>query len=94
MSFSAEDAAKIAVLARLKLSDETLGQFASQIDGILEYMAELNSLDTAGVGPMYSPSEHATPLREDRAVMTNTREQILSNAPNTDGAFFIVPKIV
>ena len=52
------------------------------------------ALDTTGVEPLYSPVGHETPLREDVAVATCARDQILGNAPAADGQFFIVPKIV
>ncbi|MEA5088673.1 Asp-tRNA(Asn)/Glu-tRNA(Gln) amidotransferase subunit GatC, partial [Solidesulfovibrio sp.] len=47
-----------------------------------------------GVEPLYSPVLHETPLREDKAAKAFSRDNILANAPATDGQFFIVPKIV
>ncbi len=91
---SAQDAARVARLARLNIDEETLGRFAEQFNEILSYMDKLGELDTSGVEPLYSPSEHATVLREDKAVNRPRREEILANAPEDDGRFFIVPKIV
>ena len=89
-----EDAAAIARLARLEPSEEALGRIARQCNDILDYMELLNQAATDGVAPLYSPVEQPTPLREDVASRSCTREEILSNAPETDGRFFIVPKIV
>lgn len=94
MPISSEDAAKVAKLARLRLDDDKLEHFAGQMDGILAYMETLGSVDTAGVEPLYSPVTHETPMRDDVASKGCSRDQILANAPATDGQFFIVPKIV
>ena len=94
MKLSVEEAAKVAKLARLKLSEEKLERFCGQLDDILSYMDLLNSLDTKAIEPLYSPSEHACPMRPDEPKSEYSREEILQNAPETDGRFFIVPKIV
>ena len=94
MTISPDAVAKVAKLAKLRLDDAKLERFAGQMDDILAYMETLGTLDTTGVEPLYSPVGHATPLRADAAAPTCTREQILANAPATDGQFFIVPKIV
>lgn len=91
---STEDAATIARLARLDLPRETLERFAGQFNDILNYMELLGQADTSGVKPLYSPVEHSTVFREDEVKQNVTREQILENAPESDGRFFIVPKIV
>lgn len=56
-------------------------------------MDTLNGLDTAGTEPLYSPVEQPTPLREDKVVKRFAREDIVSNAPETDGKFFIVLRL-
>lgn len=94
MPISSEDAAKVAKLARLRLDADKLERFAGQMDGILAYMETLGSVDTADVEPLYSPVTHETPMRADVASKACSRDQILANAPATDGQFFIVPKIV
>jgi len=94
MSISPEEVAKVARLARLDLSQETIGQYAAQLDGILEYMDTLSELDTASVAPMYTPVDQVSVMRDDVARKDYSREDILKNAPETDGAFFIVPRIV
>jgi len=94
MSISPEEVAKVARLARLDLSQETIGQYAAQLDGILDYMDKLSELDTASVEPMYTPVDQVSVMRDDVTRKDYTREDILKNAPETDGAFFIVPRIV
>lgn len=94
MSIGIEEVTKVAKLARLRLEESDLEGFAAQMDGILAYMEKLGAVDTNGVEPLYSPVLHETPLREDKAAKTFSRDNILANAPATDGQFFIVPKIV
>jgi len=94
IKISTDDAAKIARLARLNLEAETLQRFAGQFNDILDYMDKLGEVDTSAVEPLYSPVEHGTVFREDVAVARRRREEILANAPASDGQFFLVPKIV
>jgi len=94
MTFSPELAAKVATLARLRLPEDKLEHLAAQMGDILSYMDTLGECDTQGVEPLYGPVEHDAPLREDVAVKRFQRADILAQAPETDGSFFVVPKIV
>lgn len=84
----------VAKLARLKLSPGQAQLFAEQLGSILEYVEKLNELDTTDV----EPTAHAAPitnvLREDRARPAPGVEVILENAPERDGSFFKVPKVL
>lgn len=94
MKFTAEDVQRIAHLARLEVPDAKAAAFAPQLDKVVEYMATLNELDTTDVEPLYGPVDKTTVLRADESRKEIAREDILANAPESDGAFFIVPKIV
>ncbi|MBI9078637.1 MAG: Asp-tRNA(Asn)/Glu-tRNA(Gln) amidotransferase subunit GatC [Pseudodesulfovibrio sp.] len=94
MKITPEEVAKVAKLSRLDLPKEKLELFAGQLGDILGYMEKLGELDTDNVDPMYSPVQHTTVLRKDELKKDYTREEVLSNAPEQDGKFFIVPKIV
>ncbi|EPR41459.1 Aspartyl/glutamyl-tRNA(Asn/Gln) amidotransferase subunit C [Desulfovibrio sp. X2] len=94
MKITAEDVARIAHLARLELTPEKAALFAPQLGQVLEYMDKLGQVPTEDVEPMYTPVEHVTVLRPDEVRREFTREEILANAPEDDGQFFIVPKIV
>ncbi|MFP4109741.1 MAG: Asp-tRNA(Asn)/Glu-tRNA(Gln) amidotransferase subunit GatC, partial [Desulfonatronovibrio sp.] len=58
------------------------------------YMDKMNSLDTSGVTPLYSPSDNISVLRQDVAENKYERRDVLANAPLQDGKYFIVPKIL
>ncbi|GAB6111073.1 Asp-tRNA(Asn)/Glu-tRNA(Gln) amidotransferase subunit GatC [Desulfomicrobium salsuginis] len=94
MKISPEKALAIATLARLEISPEQAATLGSQMDDILGYMDKLNELDTADVEPMYTPVDQPGALRVDEVSKEFSRVQILKNAPETDGQYFIVPRIV
>lgn len=91
---SREEVAHMAALSRLSVNEEEQDLFARQIGDILAYMDVLARVDTSDVEPLYSPAQHPGPLREDKAEHRRTRTEVLSNAPEADGEYFIVPRIV
>ncbi|WP_457572048.1 Asp-tRNA(Asn)/Glu-tRNA(Gln) amidotransferase subunit GatC [Desulfovulcanus sp.] len=94
MSISKENVAKIATLSRLSLEENELDQFTDQLSSILKYMQKLNELETTDVEPLYSPVDQTTVLREDVVEKKFKREELLANAPEDDGQYFIVPRII
>jgi len=93
MKISRQEVARIADLARLKLSEDKLDLFAGQLNDILEYMEMLGQVDTSQVEPLSSPVEHEASYRDDEVKQGSSRDEVLRNAPEDDGAFFIVPKV-
>lgn len=100
---SLETVKKVAALARLDLgaglapdeAERTIARFAAQFDDLVALMDTLAEVDTQGVEPLYWPlAAPVTPLREDEEHRHNTRAELLGNAPEQDGQFFIVPRIV
>ena len=89
-----ETVAHVAKLSRLALTEEQGRRYAGQLESILEYVAKIGRVDVTGVEPM----AHATPLhnvlRDDRAEPALPLDRVLQNAPETDGAFFKVPKVI
>ena len=94
MKISPEKVARIAQLSRLDLPQDKLELFAGQVGDILDYMDKLGELDTDAVEPMYSPVAHTTVLRKDEVRKDYRREEVLANAPEQDGQYFIVPRII
>ncbi len=85
---------KVAKLARLDLSDAEVEEFAGQLSAILDYVERMNQLDTKEVEPL----AHCLPIhnvfREDVVKESLGTEKTLANAPQRDGSFFKVPKIL
>ncbi|HEV3151431.1 MAG TPA: Asp-tRNA(Asn)/Glu-tRNA(Gln) amidotransferase subunit GatC [Acidobacteriaceae bacterium] len=101
---SDEQVRGVAALANLELTPEELPAMGRDLNAILGYIAQLNELDVANVGPMAQVSEivpdatagrvEETPLRDDTPVPCLEREQVMGAAPETDGAFFKVPQVI
>ena len=89
-----EDMTHLSSLARLAPDKATLEKFSAQCDDILQYMNVLTEVDTTGVEALYSPVRHTASTRPDVPAKRRQREEILANAPETDGRFFVVPRIV
>jgi aspartyl-tRNA(Asn)/glutamyl-tRNA(Gln) amidotransferase subunit C len=85
---------RIAELARLDLSDQEIAAMAGQLTKILDYIGQLNRLDTSTVEPTTNPIELGDVFREDAVRPSLPTELALANAPATDGAFFVVPRII
>ncbi len=94
MALTQKDMQYLCKLAKIQPSDEKLAVYAPQCEKILDYMNELEEIDTIGIEPLYSPVLHKVSYRNDVANETLSREEVLLNAPNSDGQYFIVPKIV
>lgn len=91
---SPADVQKVALLARLKLTEAELDDCANKLGQILDYFTLLNEVDTAGVEPMVHAVEMSDVFREDEVRPSLPRQAALANAPKTDGEFFLVPQIL
>ena len=88
------DVLKVARLARLKLTEAEIDDYTEKLGNILEYVASLNEIDTEDVEPMVHAVELSNVFRADEVLPSLPREAALSNAPKTDGQFFLVPQIL
>lgn len=87
--------AHLARLARLAPEEGTLAKFGEQCADIIAYMDILAEVGTpAPSSRCTAPVEHSTPYRADEPVQKNMHSDVLANAPETDGQFFVVPRIV
>lgn len=84
----------ISHLSRLNPSDAEVHQFSEQLSAILTYMEQLNEVDTQNVAPTAHALQLSNVLREDEPRPGLTNEQALKNAPQRDGPFFGVPKVL
>ncbi|MDB9519107.1 Asp-tRNA(Asn)/Glu-tRNA(Gln) amidotransferase subunit GatC [Roseofilum reptotaenium CS-1145] len=89
-----EQVHKVAHLARLALTSEEEAQFSGELSQILDYVEQLNELDTEGVPPTTRAIELSNITREDLLTPDEFREALLDNAPDRDGDFFKVPQIL
>ena len=93
-----EDVGRVAELAHLELTHEETGAMLHDLNAILEYVAELNELDTEGVAPLEQVTElmdvGGGGLRGDAIVPSLDRARVMAEAPETNGVFFKVPKVI
>jgi aspartyl-tRNA(Asn)/glutamyl-tRNA(Gln) amidotransferase subunit C len=94
MALDKATVAHIAALARIRISEAELEPLAGELSRILDWVKQLNEVDTTGVTPMESPAAASLPMREDAVTDGDSRDAILGNAPRSAHGFFTVPKVV
>ena len=85
---------KLAGLARLQFNAEEKENLRKDLQRMIEFVDKLNELDTTGVQPLLHMSDAVNVLREDLVQGSISREEGLKNAPETDGVYFKVPKVI
>ena len=90
----AQQVRKVAKLARLALTEAEIEEFTGQLGAILGYVEKMNELDTAEVEPLAHCLPISNVLRADEVRESLGTEKTLANAPDSDGPFFKVPKIL
>ncbi|MDD1421164.1 Asp-tRNA(Asn)/Glu-tRNA(Gln) amidotransferase subunit GatC [Dolichospermum sp. ST_sed1] len=89
-----EQVRKVANLARLELTADEEAQFTTQLGSILDYIEQLNQLDVTNIAPTTRAIDVSNVTREDILQPYTDREAILNSAPQQEGDFFRVPKIL
>ncbi len=88
------DVRQIARLARLELGTDELERLEGEMERILDYVRQLETLDLEGVEPTSHPLPLSTPWREDVPGEVLRRETFLGGAPDHDGQGVVVPRVV
>jgi len=94
MSISEDEVRGIARLARLEIAESALGPMALELSKILNYVAQLNELDTSAVPPTRQVGTLVAPWRADVAVAAEVSERAMAQAPRASDAGFLVPGFV
>jgi aspartyl-tRNA(Asn)/glutamyl-tRNA(Gln) amidotransferase subunit C len=85
---------RIATLSRIRVEDDQLAPLAQELNGILGWIEQLNEVYVDGVEPLTGGAQMAMKMRDDAVTDGGYAEDILANAPDRNGAFFAVPKVV
>jgi aspartyl-tRNA(Asn)/glutamyl-tRNA(Gln) amidotransferase subunit C len=93
-SITADEVRAVARLARLDLPAARIDRLAAQLESILDYVAQIQKVDMTAVEPMAHAVSLHNVFREDIVQPSLSVEQVLQNAPETDGPFFRVPKVI
>ena len=94
MSLDPAAVRRIARLARLRVSDAEVTAMQHDLNSILGWIDQLNELNVDGVEPLTGGTSIALRQREDVVTVPDLTEAVLSNAPDRDGPFYTVPKVV
>jgi aspartyl-tRNA(Asn)/glutamyl-tRNA(Gln) amidotransferase subunit C len=94
MSISRQDIEKVALLARLQLTDDELSRMTVELAKIVGYVDQLSEVGTNGVEPMAHAIEIVNVFRDDAVVQSLPREEALANAPHSDERGYLVPAVL
>jgi aspartyl-tRNA(Asn)/glutamyl-tRNA(Gln) amidotransferase subunit C len=94
MSVDRATVRRIAHLARIAISDEEEARLEHELNGILDFVAQLDELDTTAVEPMTRIAAMKMKMRRDEVTDGFCADEVLKNAPRVDDHYFVVPKIV
>jgi aspartyl-tRNA(Asn)/glutamyl-tRNA(Gln) amidotransferase subunit C len=94
MSVNADTVRRIARLARIRITEDEVETYATELNAILGFVEQLSQVDVEGVEPMTSVTPMDLRRREDRVTDGGYPEKIVANAPLSEDDFFAVPKVV
>jgi len=94
MTISKDTILKIADLAKISISEDQIEKLESEISSILNWVENLNEVDTENIEPMSNSLTNFLQMREDIVNDGEKVSEILSNSPAEDKSFFVVPKVI
>lgn len=94
MQVDAATVRRIARLARIKVSDEEAKGLEGELSGLLDWVRQLDAVDTNGIEPMTRVVAREIPMRADVVTDGGIAADVTANAPAADDNFFVVPKVV
>lgn len=98
MALTPTDVSRIALLARLELSEAEQSAMLSQLNGFFDIVERMRAVDTTGIAPLYTPlsavQEVALRLREDAVTEVNQRQANQLSAPAVEAGLYLVPKVI
>jgi aspartyl-tRNA(Asn)/glutamyl-tRNA(Gln) amidotransferase subunit C len=94
MKIDKESIKKIAHLARLEFDENSAEKMSKDMSQILDWVEQLNEIDTTNVEPLTTMSSEINDMREDKVANQLDHESALKNAPKRDTDYFIVPKVL
>ena len=94
MAITAEDINKIAYLARLGIDEDDINAYSKDLSGILDLVAQMNSVNTDAVLPMAHPMDQSQRLRADEVTEHDQHEYFQAQAPQVEAGLYLVPKVI
>ncbi|WP_117193923.1 Asp-tRNA(Asn)/Glu-tRNA(Gln) amidotransferase subunit GatC [Rhizobium terrae] len=94
MSVDLATVKRVARLARIAVTEEDANRMVGELNGIIDFVEQLNEVDVAGVEPMTSVTPMEMRKRADIVTDGDKAAEVVANAPSIDHNFFLVPKVV
>ena len=94
MEFDKNSTIKLAKLARLSVNDNQLNSLEKDLKSILQFIDQLKEIDTENIDPTSNSLDQKLILRDDIAEDALSNEDLLSNVPESELGFFVVPKVI
>ncbi len=94
MSLSLQDVKRVAMLARIAVSDSEAASYQQQLNGIFSLIEQMQAVDTRGVEPMSHAQDVYQRLRADVVTETNQREKFQAIAPQVEAGLYLVPQVI
>jgi len=98
MALTPTDVSRIALLARLELSEAEQSAMLSQLNGFFDIVERMRAVDTTGVAPLYTPlsavQEVSLRLRDDAVTEVDQRQANQLSAPAVEAGLYLVPKVI
>ncbi|WP_139559358.1 Asp-tRNA(Asn)/Glu-tRNA(Gln) amidotransferase subunit GatC [Methylotetracoccus oryzae] len=94
MSLDSEAVKRIAWLARLSIDDDRVADYARDLSGILDFVEQMNAVDTGSAMPLAHPLDQSQRLRPDEVVESDQRERFQQQAPAVEAGLYLVPKVI
>jgi aspartyl-tRNA(Asn)/glutamyl-tRNA(Gln) amidotransferase subunit C len=94
MTVGKDDVRRIAKLARLALDESRVEPMVGELNGIFQWVEQLNEVNVDGVPPMTSVVAQRLKMRDDVVTEGNAAGALMANAPQGEDHFFVVPKVV
>ena len=84
----------ISYLSRLKIDDEKEEKIVKDLDNIIEFVNQLDDIDTSNIEPLTNPLEKTAKTRADEVTAKNLKDELLEIAPSSNEDYFLVPRVV
>ncbi|WP_444919769.1 Asp-tRNA(Asn)/Glu-tRNA(Gln) amidotransferase subunit GatC [Microbulbifer sp. CnH-101-G] len=94
MAVDTQTVEKLAELARIAISEETIEEVSGRLGDILQLVDQLQAVNTDGVAPMAHPLDEVQTLRTDAVTETDQRQSFLNLAPQSEEGLYLVPKVI
>ncbi|WP_323845114.1 Asp-tRNA(Asn)/Glu-tRNA(Gln) amidotransferase subunit GatC [Microbulbifer magnicolonia] len=94
MAVDTQTVEKLAELARIAISAETINEVSGRLGDVLQLVDQLQAVHTEGVAPMAHPLDEVQVLRADEVTEPDRREEFLKLAPQSEQGLYLVPKVI